>query len=789
MLSDLRFSLRMLRKNLVFLVAAVLSLALGIGAATTVFSAFRAVFLRPLPYADPDHLVQITRSEADQRTGALTVADFQFLRKFSHSFDHFGSYGFLRALTFRGAGEPANLVARIVENDFFPALGTRPILGRVFANNDFIPGNPRGVILAFSVWQKQFQADPGVVGRQVMLDGESYSVIGVMAADFHFPSSFTTLWIPDRDQIKNPLQEYRDVVARLKPGIPVSAARAELERLRPAIVSPYPVSERKFRLNVESLSERDTAKYKTAFWMLCCAVGLLVVIACLNVANLVIARSVGREGEFALRSALGAARKRLVMQVLLESSVLALMGGILGIVFAFVANRVLVAWLPASHSVPRLGETRVDLAVLAFALGTTTVTALLFGMGPALLLSRFNLREMGRTATENRRRIGWRQGLVISEIALSLTLLIGAGLLMRSFLALSKVDPGFRADHLLTVMVPASAQLSKDKPALVRRLAEITALAERLPGVTAAGLASAIPMGMVNVSITFSLPEHPREEVGATYRAVSLAYFQAIGTPLRLGRLFTSHDDAAGPPVALVNETFARKYWPGRNPIGQKLTGPVDITIVGVVADTHSHALSGPAEPELFRPYQQYLGPAIGAMLVVRTRDNPLNLAASLRQSIHRRYPDQPVTDVQTMEMRVAGSMGEPRLYTWLLGMFAGVALLLTAVGVHGVISYSVGYRTREFGIRMALGAQHSDVLLYVLRNGATLIFTGAFTGFASAWVLSRYLRSLLFSMGPRDPLTFAAASLLLMGIALIACYLPARRATNIDPQIALRQE
>ena len=790
MWNDIRFSLRLLRKSPAFLVTAVFSLALGIGATTTVFSAFRAVFLRPLPYTDAERLVEITKPGPDGRASSTTLADIAFWRQFSRSFEKIGTYGFYKPMTLTGGAEPANVVGRVIEKDLFPTLQARAMLGRVFEPSDFEDGNPRGILLSYRVWQQDFQEDRAIAGRRVTLDNDSYVVIGVMPEEFHYPSAFTNVWVANRDGAIDPRTTARGVVARLKPGISAQAAQAELERMRPALAQQYPEAKRNFRIQLDVLGERDAVKYHAAFLMLCGAVAMLVLIACLNVANLVIARSVAREGEFAVRSALGAARRRLVRQVMVESFVLAALGGCLGAMLSFAGNRALVAWLPARYAIARLSETRVDLMVLAFALGLTTLTAVLFGLGPAVVLSRFSLREFGRTATQNTSRIRWRDALVVSEIALSLTLLIGAGLLIRSFVALSNVDPGFRRDHVLTMMVPASAQVTKDKPKLIRRLTDILDRATNIPGVASAGLATAIPMGTVNVSLNISLPEYPGEEVQTNYKAVSWDYFTAMGIPLKAGRMLSVRDDATSPLVARVNEAFARRFWPGKTALGRRIgTDPNPATVVGVIADTHSYLLNLPPAPEFYCPYQQLLGPSIGAMLVARTHGDPASIAASLRTAIHQAYPDQPVSDIKTMEARVADSLAEPRLYTVLLGIFAGVALVLTAVGIYGVISYAVSHRTREFGIRMALGARRADVLRIVMSGGLALIAIGCAAGIGGAWALKRYIESLLFEVKTGDPAAFIAAPVALIVIAAAACYLPARRATSIDPNAALRQE
>lgn len=786
MLNDLRFAVRVFGKNPAFLTTAVLSLALGIGATTVVFSAFRAVFLPPLPFTDPDRLVEISKLTLDGRGGSTTTADVQFWRQFSSSFESIGTFAFYHTMTLSGAGEPVNIVARVIEPDLFRTLQARALLGRVFIPHDFENSSPYGLLLTWKIWQSQFNSDTGIVGRQVMLDNSAYTIVGVMPREFHFPSTSTNVMIADRG-ITDPRTTARGVVARLKHGVSLQAAQSELERLRPAVTQQYPEAQRNFQFRLDLLGQRDTQRYRTAFLILLVAVGLLALTACLNVANLMVSRSVAREREFAIRSALGAARMRLIRQVFVESLTLAAVGGALGIIFAWMGNRLLVAMLPAHYQVVRLSETRIDTHILWFVLALTTATAVIFGTGPALILSRFSLREMGSTMTRSVGRTRWRGALVAAEVALSLILLIGAGLLMRSFVALAGVDPGFRPDHVLTAMIPVSNQLSKDKPNLIRRLSDIVSRVETLPEVTAAGISTAIPMGPVNVSLLIQIPGHGSGEIGAQYRAVSPDYFKALGVPLRLGRLFTAHD-GSGAAVVIVNEAFARKYWPGQNPLGQKLGARSEMTIIGVVADQHQRTLDRPAEPEFYGPYQGYLGPALGTMLIVRTQQDPVRMAASLRETIHRAYPDQPISELMTMEERVSESMAEPRLYTSLLGIFAAVALALTAIGVYGVMAYSVGQRVREIGIRMALGAQRANVLRAVMLSALTLVAGGAAAGLAGAWIVSRYIESMLYGVPARDLVTFVAAPLVLLCVGAIACFFPAKRAASIDPNHALRE-
>lgn len=787
MLNDLRFAVRVLRRSPAFLITAVLSLALGIGATTVVFSAFRAVFLPPLPYEDPDRLVEISKLTPDGRGASTTNADVQFWRQFSFSFESFGTLAFYHTMTLAAGGEPASIVARVIEPDLFHTLQARPLLGRVFTPDDFENSSPHGLLLTWKVWQSQFSGDAGVIGRQVMLDNNAYTIIGVMPREFQLSSAITNVLIADRG-ITDPRTTARGVIGRLKHGVSVEAALSELEKLRPALVQQYPEAQRNVRFRLDLLGQGDTQRYRTAFLILAVAVGLLALIACLNVANLMISRSLSRESEFAIRSALGAARGRLMHQVFVESLALAAAGAAFGVIFAWIGNRMLVAMLPGQYQIARLGESRIDIYVLGFVLVLTVATAVIFGTGPALILSRFSLRQMDRTMTLSAARTRWRGALAAAEVALSLILLIGAGLLMRSFVALAGVDPGFRSDHVLTAMIPVSNQLSRDKPRLMRRLSNIIEQIKTLPGATAAGISTAIPMGTVRVSLLIRVPGNESGETGVHYRAVSPDYFKALGIPLRLGRLFTDHDDGSGTAVVIVNEAFARKYWPTQNPIGQKFGAGSGMTVVGVVADQHQRTLDKPAEPEFYGPYQGYLGPALGTMLVVRTQQDPAGMAASLRQTIHRAYPDQPISEVKTMEERVSESMAEPRLYTSLLGVFAAIALALTAIGVYGIMAYSVGQRVREIGIRMALGAQRADVLRTVLRSGLALVAGGSAAGIAGAWISSRYIESMLYGVRPRDPVTFVAAPLLLLAVAAIACFFPAKRATSIDPNHALRE-
>jgi predicted permease len=787
MLSDIRFSLRLLRKSPVFAGAAVLSLALGIGAATTVFSAFRAVFLRPLPFARPARLVEILKALPAGQSPYPTITDVAFWKRFSRSFESIGEYASYRPMTLLGTAEPESVFALEVEKDLFPTLRARPLMGRVFEAADFENGNPRSVLLAWKTWREDFNGEPRVIGRRVTLNDRSFWVIGVMPADFRYPNTFPHLWIADRDGVTDAGTATRGVVARLKPGVPLESARAELERLRPALAQLLPESKRNFHIEMARVGEQDAAPYRYGFLLLCGAAGTLALIASLNMAALMLARNVTREGEFAIRSALGAARWRLVRHAMAESLLLAGGGGLCGICLAWAGNRALLAWLPAHYGIARLSDTRMDLAALLFAFTLASMTALIFGAGPALVLSRLRPQEFSRTMTPNRNAVRWRGALVVSEMALSLMLLIGAGLLIRSFVTLANVNPGFRTDHVLTMTVPFETQLVKDQAKLRQRFTEILARAEGVPGVASAGVTTAIPMGMIEVSMNVKLEERPGQEVPTGFKAVSAGYFGTMGIPLRRGRMFDLRDDAAAPPVAIVNQAFARRYWPGLDPVGRHIDK--SITVIGVLADIHNHRLSVADGPEFYQPYLQRIGPSIGAMLVARTHGDPAGMAAALREAIHQAYPNQPVSDIATMKARVADSLAEPRLYTLLLSIFAALAMILSAIGIFGATWYTAGRRTREFGIRMALGAQPASVVWAAIREGLALIAAGSLSGVIAGWALKRSMEHLLFGVKAGDPVAFVCAPALLAAVAAIACWLPARRAASADPNAALREE
>lgn len=790
-LRDVRYAVRILAKTPGFLAAAVLSVALGIGASTTMFSAFRAVFLRPLPYRDADRLVKVTKTGGDHRDRQVTVGDVLFWREHARSFQSLGTFGGFRMMTLTGVREPTNLIVHFVSAEIFSTLDSPALLGRTLGSGDFGPGMPPAAVLSYSAWQKQLGGDSKNIGREIMLDGRSYVVVGVMPEGFIFPWPGTSAWAPDETVITDPLQAGAEVIGRLRPGVSLESATAEIDRLRPGLALAYPRDRRNWRIELDEFATSETRDYRKAFLLLFGAVGLLALIGCLNVANLLLARSSARESEFATRSALGAARGRLIRQVLTESLVLALLGGAGGLLLAWGGAHLITATIPAA---PGLDKTRVDQAVLWFALAVTMLSGLAFGIAPALELPRFTLRQSSRALTEGQAKMRRRTVLMVAEIGMSLVLLVGAGLLLRSFLLLTESDPGFRPEHVLTAWIPTGERAAKDKIQVTQRYGEIVQMAQSLPGVTAAGLASALQMGHVEVSVTFCRPGDTTEQI-TSFRAVSPGYFSAMGIQLKRGRALTDADTEGAAEVALVNEAFARRFWPGQDSIGQKIGTSCDardrgsITVVGVVGDTRSHDLSAPPEPEQYRPYQQYIGPVAGVTLVVRTAGDPAMLAAVLRRGIRHLYPDQVITETSTMRGLVSESLARPRFYMSLVTAFAVLALLLTLVGIYGVISYSVGQRTREIGIRMALGAQPIHVLRTAAMQGVCSIAWGVAAGLGGAWTFTRFMRSLVYGVAVLDPLTFVSAAVLLAVASVAACLVPARRATQIDPNVALRHE
>jgi putative ABC transport system permease protein len=786
MTQDLRYGLRQLRKTPVFTLTAVLSLGLGIGAAVTMFSAFRAVFLRSLPYRDADRIVEIEKLGSHGYTPANTMADLEFLRRYAHSLQSAAWYGFFKNVTLSGISDPADLWVRDVSPKLFPLLGASPLLGRTFIPSDFLPGAPQTVVLAYDTWLKYFHRDPAIIGHAIFLDDKSYFAIGVMPKDFYFPQRGMAAWLPGRLPSTDPRQAYLAIVARMRPGVSLDRARAELNQLAPALLRTYPPSARNFRLKLEEVATRDINDYRSAFLLLLGATGFLVLLSCLNVASLLLARAAARQNEFAIRSALGARRVRLIGQVLTESLVLAGRSGALGIALAYAGNRILLWLLPAHMYIPRLEETRLDSSVLGFAVLLTFVVALLFGLAPALGLSAAKLSGADRQSRSSAAD-SWRQSMfLIGEVAIALILFAGSILMLRGFVRLANVDPGIRTAHILTATVPPghAAHLTRDQ--LAQRYGEILRVAQNVPGVGQAALTSNLPFGNIEVHIQLHLQSLSRDPFQISFHAVSAGYFSVLGIPLLSGRLFSA-DPNIDKGAVVINRAMADKFWPGQDPIGQHMNQ--NLTVVGVVGNTRNRTLEWGPVPEFYENYQQYLGPAVGTTLVLGTLGDPRSVAASLRQAIHRFDPEQVVENETSMKAHVEQSITTPRLFTVLLGVFALLALVLTLVGVYGVESYGTSLRTREFGIRMALGAERHQLIGMILKQGLLRALLGVGAGTIGAWALARLMAGMVYGIPVRDPVSLGIAAAVVIAGALIAYYLPARRSTRIDPATVLRQE
>ncbi len=804
LLQDLRYGVRMLYKNRGFTSVALLALALGIGANTAIFSVVNSVLLRPLPYSDPQRLIVIWENH-QQRGGAerewAAPADFRDFRDQTQSFEHVAALlGWGPTLT--GQNEPEDLQGAAVSHDTFTMLGVEPALGRSFTADEDRAGAERVVVLSHRLWQRRFAADPGIIGRSVTLGGDSFTVIGVMPRGFSFPIlNNTEIWrtagsalaaIPGCERGCVILR----LIAKLNPGVTLEAARAEMTALTGRLAQQYPDSNKGVGATLVPLHEQLVGDVRPAMLVLLGAVGLVLLIACANVANLLLARAAAREKEVAIRAALGASRARLIRQHLTESLVLAVIGGAVGLLLAFWMVDLLVSFAP--KGTPRLDEIAIDPFVLVFTCGIAVLTGLVFGLAPALLSSRTNfnsaLKEGGRDSSGTSRGARVRSALVVSEVALALMLLVGAALLIRSFVNLQRVDPGFNAKDVVRVDVtlPRTRYSDRNRPAAFYK--QLLDRVAALPGVESAGAVSNLPLGGGGTDSDFGIegrpPAEPEHNSVAWYSSVTPDYFRAMSIRLLRGREFAEADNADAPKTVLISETMARRYFPDEDPVGKRLVfgGGSDLReIVGVIADVKFFGLNSDARPSMYFPHAQT--PARGMSLVVRTQGDPLTLAAAIRGQVSALDRDLAVSNTMTMQELVGESLAEPRFTLLLLGAFAAVAMLLSAIGVYGVVSYSVAQRSHEIGVRMALGAQTGDVLKLVVRQGMVLVLGGVGLGLTAAFALSRVMGSLLFGVSATDVTTFAATSVILAGVALGACFVPAWRATKVDPMIALRYE
>ncbi len=802
-LNDIRYAFRNLIKRPGFTLIAVVTLGLGIGANSAIFSAIHALLLKPLAFPELDRVVAVwdTMPSRGVLHNEVTMANYLDWRAQYQSFEQLGLYRWWNA-NITGNDQPERLQGFLVTANFIDVTGVKPIMGRNFTEEENQPGKDRVAIITHSLWQHRFNGDPNILNKTITINSIQRTVIGVMPERFNFPKGaeiYAPLPLTPEVMRSRDNHSYY-VIGRLKPGVSVQSAQAETDNITARLAQQYPNTNTGWGAAVYPIVADTVRQYDTALWVMMGAVGFVLLIACANVANLMLARATGRQREIALRAALGASRWRIMRQLLTESVMVALLGGLFGVLIGFWGVDALRASNPgdAARFAPGWYQLGMNFPVLLFTLALSLFSGLLFGLAPAWQVSRPNLndalKEGARQSSGSSHRL--RSSLVVFEVALSLMLLVGAGLLVRSFLSLLKTNPGFNPDNVMTMslMLP-SAKYKTD----AQREAFFTDLVQHLrtvPGVNSAAVVNYLPLGGANSSDSYLVEGEaeppPGQEFEGRYRVATPDYFQTMRIPIIKGRSFTEQDKAGAPPVVIVNETLARKHWPGQDPLGKRIRfyGPIEkapwMQVVGVIEDVR-HELTEPVVPEYYLPFAQ--DPWPGMVLVARTNVEPAALAGALRQQVWAIDKDQPVFDVRTMQEVRSASVTLYSFSSVTLGIFAGVALLLASIGIYGVMAFAVTQRTQEIGIRIALGARAGDVLKLVVKHGMKLALLGIALGLAGSWALTRFMAKLLVGVKATDLLTFAIVSACLFVAALLACYLPARRATKVDPLIALRYE
>ena len=805
---DARYALRMLRKNPGFTAVAVLTLALGIGANTAIFSVVYAVLLKPLPYANPDQLVSAFAADTQEGVpeDGTSYPNFEEWRAQNHVFSELATIDF-HQLTLTGRGEPSEVNTCVVTPEHFAVLDVKPLQGRVFFPEDGKRGAPPVVIVSENLWRGTLGADPKILGSSIILDKRPFTVVGIMPASFRSPfiNSKPEVWIP---LVQDPLfgswmarrgGHWLAVFARLKPGVSIAQAQAEMDAISARLASEYPAENKGWTVRLVPMQKEIVGDVRTALLVLLGAVGLVLLIACANIANLLLTRATSRSKEIAVRIALGAGRARIIRQMLSETAVLGLLGGIIGIALAYAGVQALSSLMP--EGLPRLNAIRVDNFVLVFALALSAASSVAFGLVPAMFSAnsniQANLREGGGGSGESGNRRRARSFLAASEIALAMVLLVGAGLLLRSFSKLTAVSPGFNADHLVKAEISLPQYQYSTPQQWIAFSDELLARVQAQPGMK--DTAVAIPLPIVNgkINLAFDIVGTPPASEGesrlADYASVSPEYLRVMGIPLLAGRFFSQQDIFSASRVSVISKTFAQRYFPNQDPIGKRLNfgfppnGDVDREIVGIVGDVRDVSLGEAPGPMMYVPYAQ--APFWGANLVVKSTLSTDAVAAAIRQEVQKIDKDLPITEVGKMPDFIDASVSQQRFRTFLLGLFAAMALVLAATGIFGVIAYSVACRTNEIGIRVALGASRSAILRMILRETLLLTLAGLLVGVPCALAASHLIGHLLFGVSANDPLTLATVAFILAAVATLAGYIPARRAMQVDPMLALRHE
>ncbi|MBV9927383.1 MAG: ABC transporter permease [Acidobacteria bacterium] len=809
-LQDVRYGARVLAKHKGFTAVAVLTLALGIGANTAIFSAVNDLLLRPLPYTDADRVVMLWEVTPEGRhMNTTSRANFREWRAQGGSFESVAAFSDQR-LALTGGGEPEEVSVQLATPELFKVLGVEPSLGRVLAEDD-ARADSAGVVISHAFWKRRFGGDPGVIGKGLTLNGEPYTVVGVMPQGFQWhirqrsgtgkPAEvWMVLQMPQPGAGgANERGRFLSVVARLKRGVSFEQADAELKTIHRRLEQDSTYN-KNYTAEVIPLREQLVGNVRPALWVLLGAVGLVLLIACANVANLLLSRVAAREREIALRTALGARRSRVIRQLLTESLLLSLLGSALGLLVAWWGIGALVRISP--RDLVSLQNVGINTTVLLWTLGVTLLTSVLFGIAPALEATRVNLSDAlkdggkgGDAQGSRSRRL--RGALVVGEVALALMLLAGAGLLVKSFVQLRQINTGFETENVLTMVLPVPTTRYKEDPEFVAFFRQALERVRALPGVRSAGIVNYLPLyGGLGSATGFDVGGQPAAPPGmgpsTNVRVADSEYFKAMGIPLRRGRTFTDAENSEPRHVILVSESFARRFFPGADPIGKRIKvymseDPAWAEIIGIVGDVRYDNLTAEAEPFAYYPHPELVYSTM--TMVIRTAGDPAEMAPAARREVAAIDADQPVSDVRTMTQVMAETVSRARFNTLLLAVFASLATLLSAIGIFGVMSYSVQLRTREIGLRMALGAQPGRVMMLVLRQGLLLTLFGIGAGLAGALVLTRLMSSLLYGVTASDPLTFAAIVVVLGAVSLIACYIPARRATRVDPLIALKYE